>query len=329
MAARSELSIMEVVDLRSIAPGSLDDLLDEEARLWRETLAWDFGPSAELVKRFVDLQSLNGRALVRGGRVIGYTYTVTDEEKGLIGDLYILREHATAAAEDLLLNASVEMLYRTPGVRRIESQVLLLTHPRLFPPARSADLRIFERCFMVCNLRTLPDRTTAPSCDLDIDEWTERYQEDAAALIARAYQGHVDALINDQYRSIPGTRKFLHNIVQYPGCGSFYPEGSWLAWRRDTGRLCGISLTSLVSRDSGHITQICVSQSSRGQGVGREVLARSLYGLRQAGCRQASLTVTACNQSAIALYESMGFRIERRFAAMVWDQVRPAKRFLT
>lgn len=328
MAARSELPVAEVVDLRLIAPGSLDDLLAEETRCWRETLAWDFRPSADLVKRFADIQSLNGRALVREGRVIGYTYTVTDEEKGLIGDLYILREYATPAYEDQLLNASVDMLYRTAGVRRIESQVLLLSHPRQFPPVRATDLHVFERCFMVCDLRNQPERLGHPTCALDIDAWTERYQEDAATLIAKAYQGHVDAMINDQYRSLSGTRKFLHNIVQYPGCGSFYPAASWLAWRRETGRLCGLSLTSLVSGEAGHITQICVSQSSRGQGVGREVLARSLAGLREAGCRQVSLTVTASNQGAIALYESMGFRIERRFAAMVWDQFRPARLFL-
>ena len=89
MAARPETFSTEVVDLRRLPPGSLDEVLAEETRVWRETLAWDFGPSAVLVKRFADAQSLSGRALVRGGRVIGYTYTVTDEEKGLIGDLYV------------------------------------------------------------------------------------------------------------------------------------------------------------------------------------------------------------------------------------------------
>jgi ribosomal protein S18 acetylase RimI-like enzyme len=327
MAARPESPLTEVVDLRHLASGSLDEVLDEEIRLWRETLAWDFTASAALVKRFADMQSLNGRALLHAGRVTGYTYTVTDDDKGLIGDLYILREFATPAMEDQLLNATVETLYRTAGVRRIESQVILLTHPRPLPPSHATELRLFERCFMVCDLREQHDWPCRPSSVLDIDGWTERYQEDAAALVANAYEGHIDGHINDQYRSIAGTRRFLQNIVQYPGCGSFYAPASWLAWRRDTGRMCAASLASMVAHDAGHITQICVAQSSRGEGIGREVLSRSLVSLREAGCRQVSLTVTASNRNAIGLYESMGFKVERRFAAMVWDHIRPARRF--
>ena len=222
MAARPESPVADVVDLRRMAPGTLDALLDEEVRVWRETLAWDFASSASLVKRFADMQSLNGRALIYGDRVVGYTYTVTDEDKGLIGDLYVMREFATAGMEDLLLNATVESLYRTAGVRRIETQVMLLTHPRPAAPVHPEALRLFERCFMVCDLRA-PHAWAARDMSrvLDIDGWNERYQEDAAALIADAYEGHIDGHINDQYRSVAGARRFLHNIVQYPGCGSF------------------------------------------------------------------------------------------------------------
>lgn len=329
MAARPDTPVTEVIDLRRIAPGSLDDVLEEETQCWRDTLAWDFSSSAALVKRFADMRSLNGRALLHQGRVVGYTYTVTDEDKGLIGDLYVLREYATASMEDQLLNATVDALYRTSGVRRIESQVILLQYPRPSAPVHANDLRLFERCFMVCDLRDRQEWPTRSSTVLDVDGWSERYQEDAATLIADAYEGHVDGHINDQYRSVAGARRFLQNIVQYPGCGSFYSPGSWLAWRRDTGRMCAASLSSMVAHDAGHITQICVGPTSRGEGIGREVLARSLQSLREAGCKQVSLTVTASNRNAIGLYESMGFQVRRRFAAMVWDQVRPPRRFFS
>jgi ribosomal protein S18 acetylase RimI-like enzyme len=328
MAARSESLITEVVDLRHLAAGALDEVLAEEERVWKETLAWDFAPAAALVKRFADMQSLSGRALLHGGRVVGYTYTVTDDDKGLIGDLYVLRAYAGAGMEDELLNATVESLYRTAGVRRIETQVILLSHPRPSAPVHARDLLLFERCFMTCDLTAGHVWSRADvSRLLDIDGWQERYQEDAATLIANAYDGHVDGHINDQYRSTAGARRFLHNIVQYPGCGNFFSPGAWLAWRRDTGRMCAMSLTSMVGERAGHITQVCVAPSSRGEGIGREILARSLRSLREAGCRQASLTVTASNRNAIGLYESMGFRIQRRFAAMVWDHIRPARRF--
>ena len=86
-----------------------------------------------------------------------------------------------------------------------------------------------------------------------------------------------------------------------------------------SGRLCGISLASLVAAGCGHITQICVTPSVRGTGIGHALLRQSLITLREAGCRSASLTVTAANEDAVALYERVGFRTVKRFPAYVWE----------
>ena len=87
----------------------------------------------------------------------------------------------------------------------------------------------------------------------------------------------------------------------------------------DTGKMCGISLASLVAPESGHITQICVSNATRGTGLGHELLRRSLETFKEAGCRSASLTVTAANSGAVALYKRVGFRITRQFSAYAWE----------
>jgi ribosomal protein S18 acetylase RimI-like enzyme len=150
-----------------------------------------------------------------------------------------------------------------------------------------------------------------------VEKWVESYQEPAAQLIASAYQGHVDGHINDQYRSAAGARRFLYNIVQYPGCGTFYRPASFAAIDPD-GRLCGMCVTSLVGADVGHITQICVSNWVRGSGVGYELLRQALEALRQGGCRKVSLTVTNSNKDAIQLYQRAGFKTHRQFAAYVW-----------
>ena len=135
----------------------------------------------------------------------------------------------------------------------------------------------------------------------------------------RAYTGHVDSRINDQYRSAAGARRFLYNIVQYPGCGAFYRPASYAAFDAGSGRLCGISLASLVAPECGHITQICVSPSVRGTGIGHALLRASLTTLRDMGCRSASLTVTAANDDAVELYKRVGFNVARRFSAYVWE----------
>lgn len=324
----AEHSAVDLIDLRDAGPGSLDDLLEEENAAWQRNLHWDFASSAVLLKRFVDMGSLPGRALVADGMVIGYTYTVVEEHKGLIGDLYILEEFASQSLADRLLEATVESLVAQPGIRRIEGQVILLPVEKPSPGMHRETMKTFNRSFMVCDLDTgLRWPAGRASGALDIENWQERYQEDAAALITAAYTGHVDSHINDQYRSLPGARRFVQNVVQYPGCGAFTPDASFLSWRRDTGRLCGMSLASVVANGTGHITQVCVSPDVRGEGVGYELMARSLAALAAQGCRRVSLTVTSSNRGAIRLYEQMGFVTRRTFPAMVWDGLRPPRRF--
>jgi ribosomal protein S18 acetylase RimI-like enzyme len=67
------------------------------------------------------------------------------------------------------------------------------------------------------------------------------------------------------------------------------------------------------------VTQICVAPAVKGQGVGYELLRRSLGVLAQSGAKTVSLTVTAANRDAVRLYERVGFRTVRRFSAFVWE----------
>jgi ribosomal protein S18 acetylase RimI-like enzyme len=152
-----------------------------------------------------------------------------------------------------------------------------------------------------------------------LEKWSDHYQDAAAQSLAAAYVGHIDSRINDQYRSPAGARRFLYNITQSPGCGVFFRPASYVALEAVSGRLCGISLASLVAPGCGHITQICVTRPVRGTGIGHALLRRSLITLREAGCRSASLTVTAANEDAVALYERVGFRTVKRFPAYVWE----------
>ena len=79
----------ELVDLRRLSAKDLEPLLKEECQSWRKELAWDFEKSADLVRRFVDMSALNGSALLENGQIAGYMYYVLEDDKGLIGDLYV------------------------------------------------------------------------------------------------------------------------------------------------------------------------------------------------------------------------------------------------
>jgi len=327
MAAQSDLRAgtpgqlaPRVVDLRLVRADHLAPVLAEEAEAWRNELDWDFESSAALVRRFLDMQALSGFCLVADGRPVGYSYVVSESNKGLIGDFFIARDYSTLENERILLGAVVNSMIRAPAVRRIESQLMMLRWARRETLPHSEHARVVPRCFMRLDLSTmqpLPPRRDIR--DVTFDSWSERRQDEAAALIPIAYRGHVDSDINDQYRSAAGARRFLANIIQYPGCGTFFQPASFMALDTSNGHLVGMCLSSLVAFDVGHITQICVVPVLKGKGCGYELMRRALSALTDAGCRAASLTVTAANTEAIALYERIGFRTVKQFSACVWE----------
>jgi ribosomal protein S18 acetylase RimI-like enzyme len=304
--------------LRQLTAHDLEPVLREETASWHEGLEWDFQKSADLVRRFVDGRALSGVALRIRGSVAGYLYYVLEDAKGLIGDLYILREHRTVPREDLLLGTAVEAMISSRVVSRIEAQILMLDYAPARRIPRGHFAGAFERNFMRVDLFRPVFPEAATPRPVRIEVFSDHDQEAAAQLIADAYHGHIDSRINDQYRSLSGARAFLFNIVQYPGCGSFFRPASFAAFDA-AGRLCGISLASLVAPESGHLTQICVLPECRGFGIGRALIRRSLTRLGELGCRSASLTVTAANQGAVALYQRIGFRVVRRFPAYAWE----------
>lgn len=313
----------EIVDLRRLSARNLELLLAEEIETWRTELEWDFEKSADLVRRFMDLRALNGSALIEQGEIIGYIYYVLEDNKGLIGDLYVRRAFRTAERERSLLDSVLETIMRTPQITRIECQLLMI------PPApgqllpRSQFVNVYERNFMRLDLQQAVMREGSARRLAYLEKWSDFYQEATAHLIAAAYTGHIDGQINDQYRSVAGARRFLYNIVQYPGCGVFYRPASFAAFEGNgpgaSGTLLGVSLASMVAANCGHITQICVSPEAHGTGIGYQLLRQSLVKLREADCRSASLTVTARNHDAVSLYERVGFQTVRRFSACVWE----------
>src|SRR5665213_2442485 len=161
MAALSDSPLARVVELRHLRGGDLDLLLEEETQAWREILDWDFRGSAGLVRRFLEIQALNGYALLINGYPAGYCYYVAEERKGLIGDLYVMKDFLSVENEERLLTAVVQGLMKTPLIRRIESQLMMLrTCPAIALPDAKY-VRTFVLNFMEIDAATmarLPER---------------------------------------------------------------------------------------------------------------------------------------------------------------------------
>src|SRR6516165_8950187 len=176
----------EIVDLRRVSILELEPLLREECAAWREELDWDFEKSAELVRRFVELRALNGSALVEGNRVTGYVYYVLEENKGLIGDLYVSRAFRTREREEWLLRAALDPIIASSSDERVECQLMMLGpgHEQRLPYQEF--LTTFERNFMRVNLRKAGLREGQVRRPIFVERWSDQYQDAAAHLIAGA-----------------------------------------------------------------------------------------------------------------------------------------------
>lgn len=321
MAAATEVLGPGVVELPHLRPVDLDPLLAEEIKAWEERFAWDFRPSADLLRRFLQIRSLSGCALRYEDRVIGYAYSVCESRKGLIGDFYLRSDYKRHSFQMMLLEAIVRNLMLTPGVRRIESQLMMLrTEADAGYLPFGEYLRKHDRNFMRVSreaILKLEPRRLSPR--VHFVPYAERHLEEMAHVVSGAYRGHVDSEINDQYRNVPGARQFLTNIIKFPGCGRFSPDTSLLAIDENTGRVCGMCLASHVASNSGHVTQLCMLPAVRSAGIGYELLRQTLRKLISVGCHSVSLTVTCENVEAIRLYESIGFATTESFPALVWE----------
>ncbi len=321
-AAQSQL---EILDLRHFSSPALRPLLQEEAAKWERRLQWDYSRSIELLLEYIDSRSLTGYVAVQRGRVAGYTFGVCEAAKAVLGDVYAFSEGEQESNPvcDVLLQHLIETLQATPGIERIESQLLLFPEGALRTPLLGSGFRPSPRCFMVRDFDRQPD-DCKPA--LPATSRMERWQPEAylatASLIHEAYIGHMDSGINDQYQSITGAQRFLHNIVHFPGCGVFDARHSWLLRDRATGELQGVILCSRVRNNAAHITQLCLRSRLRNEGLGGALLGHCLSALRHDGLRSVSLTVTAANTAALRLYERHGFTTQQRFDAWVWHKAR-------
>ena len=337
--AQITLPPIEILDLRHFSANSLRPVLEAENRVWAERLNWDYRASANLLLQYVDARVLPGFVAVEHGRVIGYAFCVYEERKAVIGDLFAIEQggfgYSAHEVEQKLLENLLALLQNSPGVERIEAQLLLHGYDAHAATFRAAGFGVYRRLFMESLLqsRRFNDPALSAACNervrglaglgLELRTWHDNDFNLAGPLIAHAYEGHLDATINDQYRSVAGSLRFLHNIIRFPGCGIFDKEASHVLVHKATGALAGLVLCSRVREDVEHVTQLCVARPARGTGLGALLLEVAAASLARKGYGKLSLTVTAGNDRAEGLYRRVGFAEQHSFNAVVWT---PAKR---
>ncbi len=278
-----------------------------------------------MVLRYADSRILPGFAAIERGRIHGYCFFVYEGAKGVIGDLFVENSSSTCnrrhEIELELLRHAINTLQQTPGLHRVEAQLLIHPTDQLAEPFLAEGFRRYRRLFLSLPIDpsgySSPARLLPP--EVEIHRWTEADYQPAANIITSGYRGHIDSDVNDQYRTISGSLRFLNNIVRFPGCGVFDPTASFVAFHRPTHTRIGILLCSRVRTDVGHITQVCTLPEYRGHGIGEHLLRYCCADLAARRFSELSLTVTEENQRALALYQRIGDRLIHPIDGFVWE----------
>jgi ribosomal protein S18 acetylase RimI-like enzyme len=313
---------MEILDLRHFSSADLRPLLEDEVAMWGRNLSWDYAGSAEMILRYMDAKILPGYAAIERGNIFGYSFFVYEQSKGVIGDLYVRNGGRTSnrrEVEERLLTHVIETLQQSPGIHRVEAQLLAHNTGEVARPFLQQGFSRHPRVFMNFDIHRHPEPDPFLNPEFEIRPWSEPEYQPAAAVITAAYRGHVDSEINDQYRTLSGSLRFLNNIVRFPGCGVFDSQASFVVYQHRSRSPVALILCSQIRRDVGHITQVCVLPEYRSAGLGVALLAATTQSLRERNFHAISLTVTEANDRAIALYARIGFESTRVFDAFVWE----------
>jgi len=312
---------VEILDLRHFGSADLRGLLDEESEHWLSLLSWDYRGSAEMILRYIDAKILPGYAAIERGKLLGYCFFVYEGAKGVIGDVFVeaaLGERRREI-EDELLTHVIDTLQQSPGIHRIEAQLLLHASGVAAASFMGEGFRRFPRLFLRMPMGTAKWTAAPLPEEFEIRPWQEADYQPAAGIITSAYRSHVDSDINDQYRSMTGSLRFLNNIVRFPGCGVFDAPSSFTVHHQPSRSIIGVLLCSRVRDDVGHITQVCVLPEYRNRHLGEHLIERCHDALAVTGGRHLTLTVTEANARAVALYRRLGFEQHCIFDAFVWE----------
>ena len=269
---------LEILDLRHFSARQLRSLLQAESLLWQQRLRWNYQSSTELLLQYLDSRILPGFVALDRGRICGFTFCVYESQKAVVGDAFAIANEPAQMLQitQALLRQLLQLLNHSPGILRVESQLLLYDAGSIDEAFLAAGFAMYPRLFMEYDLPPSSGpavssgesgRSANLPSHIELLSWSPDHYQAAAELIHESYTGHIDARINDQYCSLHGSLRFLHNIVRFPGCGVFDPDASWVLRNRRNGALIGMLLCSRVADDVAHITQLCVATAHRGQGL--------------------------------------------------------------
>ncbi|MBK5254521.1 MAG: GNAT family N-acetyltransferase [Vicinamibacteria bacterium] len=293
----------------------LDRLFDEEASMWRKDLSWSFEFTRKRLESALLEKVLTGFALTDELGACAYaTYAVNDEQ-GLVGSFFATeRVRGRGVEADLVTRVLNRMVAR--NLRAIDCQTLFSSDPGLTAPFIARGFESASRIYM----------------SLDRSAWAEArgatppimrskpiHRTDVPSVTRLVYQAHQERRALDASSSFDtedSCEKILRQVVLDHVCGPFDSLGS----RRIEvgGEAVAACLLTWPLPEVAHLSEVATAPSHRRRGLARQCVAESLASaFERTGARSATLSVTASNRAALALYESFGFKPLVRYESHV------------
>jgi ribosomal protein S18 acetylase RimI-like enzyme len=310
---------VRTLPLTEVSTRELRPLLQEESEHWQEELLWDYSDVSAAVVSGLERRALSGFVLRDGARSVAYGYYMLDGGRAIVGSLFAAAAFRGKGLEESLLDAVLSAAQARPGNDRVECQTLFSTSRKADERFARAGFESRSRHYLV---RPLEGAIAAPRPGFKLRPVRREDLPVAAQIIHRSHQGSLDAALNMTYATPALCRSFVETLVLRAGCGRFDPEASLVAEGRDG--LIGVLLASQLSSSNGHICQVSVLASEQSRGLGTVLMTSALAAFRRQGLTSASLSVTLDNRRAYRLYQHLGFRLRKEFAAHAW--VRPPAR---
>lgn len=310
---------MRTVPLTDVATRDLRPLLEEESEHWKEELLWDYSEVSAAVLSGLERRALAGFVVRDGPRSVAYSYYMLDGGRAIVGSLFAANGFRGKGHEESLLDAVLSAAQARPGNDRVECQTLFSTSRRADERFARAGFESRRRHYLV---RSLDGPVSVPRHAFRLRPVRREDLGVAAQIIHRSHQGSLDAALNLTYATPALCRSFVETLVLRAGCGRFDAEASLVAEGADG--LVGVLLASQLSATNGHICQVSVLRDEQSRGLGTVLVTSALGAFRRQGLTSASLSVTLENHRAYRLYQALGFRLRKEFAAHAW--VRPPAR---
>ncbi len=170
----------------------------------------------------------------------------------------------------------------------------------------------FKRYKMQIDLPSMPDFAPRDYDGYQFLPWSSSLLKEHAEAKFESFRSELDSHVFPCLGKLDGCLRLMTEISYRTG---FVPEATWLVVHgtefhgRDDN--CGTVQGIREDENTGSIQNLGIVPSHRGNGVGSELLRRSLVGFKSVGLQKVSLEVTAHNESAIKLYQRIGFEISQ------------------